>query len=68
MSTTGEQSTVVEVLQQATLLKDTFNFESILPNGKPDLNTFDLRVAYVCPQGMVSVDDTSGAYTCSNTH
>jgi hypothetical protein len=57
---TGEQSTVIEVLQNAALLRDSFNFDNVLPNGKPDLNTFDLHDTFECPIGSVAVEDACG--------
>ncbi|VDD92750.1 unnamed protein product, partial [Enterobius vermicularis] len=46
---------IIDVLEEEILLKDIFNLEQVLPNGRPNLNSFELKERYVCEPGHVNV-------------
>uniref|UniRef100_A0A183EUY5 Sushi domain-containing protein n=1 Tax=Gongylonema pulchrum TaxID=637853 RepID=A0A183EUY5_9BILA len=57
---TGQQAKVSDVLENEILLKNIFNLEQVLPNGRPDLNSFELKERYICEAGTVNVGSLCG--------
>ncbi|CAI4229466.1 unnamed protein product [Auanema sp. JU1783] len=56
-SVSGQKLAVADVLQDAILTNGAFNMEKVLPNGRPDLNTFQLLDQFHCQPGQIPVDD-----------
>jgi hypothetical protein len=53
----GKQVDPVEIIQTEVLLKDFLNLEQVLPNGRPDLNSFKIDNEFRCGSGEVNVRD-----------
>jgi hypothetical protein len=51
----GKQMDPIELIQSEVLLKDFLNLEQVLPNGRPDLNSFRIDNEFKCKQGEVNV-------------
>ncbi|VDK85251.1 unnamed protein product [Onchocerca ochengi] len=52
---TGQRAKVSDVLQNEILLEDIFSLEQVIPNGRPDLNSFELKEQHICEMGTVNV-------------
>lgn len=53
----GKQMDPMEIIQTEVLLKDFLNLEQMLPNGRPDLNTFNINNEFRCRSGEVNVGE-----------
>ncbi|VDO90732.1 unnamed protein product [Haemonchus placei] len=62
-SVSGQKSKVVDVLQNEIINQGAFNLEKVLPNGRPDLTSFQLLDEFHCQSGQVTVDDVCDACT-----
>ncbi|KAK6045607.1 GCC2 and GCC3, partial [Cooperia oncophora] len=56
-SVSGQKSKVVDVLENEIINQGAFNLEKVLPNGRPDLTSFQLLDEFHCQSGQVTVDD-----------
>lgn len=54
----GKQMDPVEIIQSEVLLKDFLNLEQVLPNGRPDLNSFRVDNEFKCKEGEVNVGES----------
>ena len=61
-ATTGERLQVTDALQNEILTRGAFNLERVLPNGRPDLSTFQISDQFLCQPGHVVVDDQCGVF------
>ncbi|EJW80239.1 hypothetical protein WUBG_08852, partial [Wuchereria bancrofti] len=52
---TGQRAKVSDVLENEILLEDIFSLEQVIPNGRPDLNSFELKERHLCEMGTVNV-------------
>lgn len=59
-STTGERLQVADAIQNEILTRGAFNLEKVLPNGRPDLSTFQIFDQFNCQPGQVVVEDQCG--------
>jgi len=50
----------MDVIEKEILLHDVFNLEQVLPNGRPDLNSFMATDLFTCDVGFVAVNDICG--------
>ncbi|PIO67378.1 GCC2 and GCC3 [Teladorsagia circumcincta] len=53
----GQKSKVVDALQNEIINQGAFNLEKVLPNGRPDLTSFQLLDEFHCQSGQVTVND-----------
>ncbi|KAL3983031.1 EGF-like domain family protein [Acanthocheilonema viteae] len=51
---TGQRAKVSDVLESEILLEDIFSLEQVIPNGRPDLNSFELKERHICEVGTVN--------------
>lgn len=56
--TDGKQMDPMDIIQSEVLLKDFLNLEQVLPNGRPDLNSFRIDNEFKCKMGEVNVGDS----------
>ncbi|ETN78501.1 EGF-like domain protein [Necator americanus] len=56
-SISGQKSKVADALQNEIINQGAFNLEKVLPNGRPDLTSFQLLDEFHCQLGQVIVDD-----------
>ncbi|WKY06023.1 hypothetical protein Q1695_006319 [Nippostrongylus brasiliensis] len=56
-SVSGQKSKVVDALQSEIINQGAFNLEKVLPNGRPDLSSFQLSDEFHCQVGQVNVGD-----------
>uniref|UniRef100_A0A1I7X7T4 Crumbs cell polarity complex component 1 n=1 Tax=Heterorhabditis bacteriophora TaxID=37862 RepID=A0A1I7X7T4_HETBA len=56
-SASRQKLLVVDAIQNEILLYGAFNLEKVLPNGRPDLSTFELLDEFHCQSGQVAVND-----------
>ncbi|CAD5227116.1 unnamed protein product [Bursaphelenchus xylophilus] len=54
----GSRMDPMEVIQNEVFNKDLLNLEHLLPNGRPDLNSFRLDEEFRCKLGEVNVKDS----------
>ena len=54
----GKQMDPMEIIQSEVLLKEFLNLEQVLPNGRPDLNSFVIENEFKCQEGEVNVEDS----------
>uniref|UniRef100_A0A914YVY8 Sushi, von Willebrand factor type A, EGF and pentraxin domain-containing protein 1 n=1 Tax=Panagrolaimus superbus TaxID=310955 RepID=A0A914YVY8_9BILA len=54
---TSQKTDIIDVIQDEALLHDLFNLEQVLPNGRPDLNSFQVKDRFDCEPGSVVVND-----------
>ncbi len=62
----GQVSSVMDILEKDILLDNGFNFENVLPNGRPDLNSLKMEDTYTCPTGEVPVGESCGTFQNSS--
>ncbi|KAK6026179.1 GCC2 and GCC3, partial [Ostertagia ostertagi] len=53
----GQKAKVVDALQNEIINQGAFNLEKVLPNGRPDLTSFQLLDEFHCQSGQVTVND-----------
>uniref|UniRef100_A0A7E4V9G4 Protein crumbs n=1 Tax=Panagrellus redivivus TaxID=6233 RepID=A0A7E4V9G4_PANRE len=54
---TNRRIDVINIIQDEASLRDLFNLEQVLPNGRPDLKSFEVDDRFNCQPGSVVVDD-----------
>lgn len=59
-ATTGERLQVADAIQNEILTRGAFNLERVLPNGRPDLSTFQILDQFLCQPGQVVSGDQCG--------
>lgn len=50
----------IEIIQNEALVKEFFDLEQVLPNGRPDINSFRVEDHYNCNVGEVSIGEVCG--------
>lgn len=54
----GKLMDPMDIIQNEVLLKEFLNLEQVLPNGRPDLNSFQIDNEFRCKEGEVNVGES----------